>query len=107
MPVARRLQVPSKCRTVGHMATRTRRIEMRADEASVALISRAAELCGQSVSAFVLGAATREAYRVLGRAGQTLMPAFEFDALVAALDEPDLAPRLQRAAADPRRLRRV
>lgn len=80
---------------------------MRADEASEELIARAAELGGQSVSAFVLGAATREADRVLGRADRTLMPAAQFDALVAALDEPDPAPRLQRVVAGPRRVRRA
>jgi len=89
------------------MATRTRRIEMRADEASEELIARAARLGGQSVSAFVLGAATREADRVLGRADQTLMPAPQFDALIGALDEPDRAPRLQQAAGEPRRFRRT
>jgi uncharacterized protein (DUF1778 family) len=89
------------------MATRTRRIEMRADPVSEERISRAAEARDLSISAFVLGAATREADRVLGRADQTLLPAAQFDALVAALDQEDPAPRLEEAARGPRRFRRT
>jgi len=88
------------------MATRTRRIEMRADPESEALIAEAAAKQQVSVSAFVLDAASREAGRVLGRADLTLMPAAQFDALVAALDEPDDAPRLAEAARRPRRYAR-
>ena len=80
------------------MATRTRRIEMRADSASEERISRAARARDVSVSAFVLAAASREADRVLGRSDQTLIPAGQFDALVAALDQGDPAPRLEQAA---------
>jgi uncharacterized protein (DUF1778 family) len=89
------------------MATRTSRIEMRADPISEERISRAAEAQDLSISAFVLGAATREADRVLGRSDLTLMPAAQFDAFVAALDESDDAPRLQQAAHEPRRYRRA
>lgn len=88
------------------MATRTKRIEMRADPQSEALITAAAAACRVSVSAFVLEAATEEAGRVLGRADLTLMPADQFDALIAALDEPDEAPRLAEAARIPRRYTR-
>ena len=87
------------------VATRTKRIEMRADPDSEALIARAAALEAVSVSAFVLGAAVREADRVLGRADQTLMPAEQFDALVDSLDTPDPAPRLAAAARRPKRYR--
>ncbi len=89
------------------MATRTRRIEMRADPASEERISRAAQARDLSISAFVLAAATREADRVLGRADQTLIPAAQFDALVAALDQSDPAPRLEAAARSPRLYRRA
>ena len=89
------------------VATRTRRIEMRADPASEERISRAAQVRDLSVSAFILAAATREADRVLGRADQTLIPAAQFDALVAALDQGDPAPRLERAARSPRVYRRA
>jgi uncharacterized protein (DUF1778 family) len=88
------------------MAKRTKRIEMRADPESEALITAAAAARRVSVSAFVLEAATEEAGRVLGRADLTLMPAGQFDALIAALDEPDEAPRLAEAARSPRRYTR-
>jgi uncharacterized protein (DUF1778 family) len=97
------VQVPS----YGVVATRTRRIEMRADPASEERISRAARARDLSISAFVLAAASREADRVLGRADQTLIPAGQFDALVAALDQGDPAPRLERAARSPRVYRRT
>lgn len=90
----------------GGMATRTKRIEMRADPDSEALISAAAAACRLSVSAFVLEAATDQAGRVLGRADLTLMPADQFDAFIAALDTPDEAPHLSEAARTPRRYTR-
>jgi uncharacterized protein (DUF1778 family) len=79
---------------------------MRADPEREALIVQAAAAQRVSVSAFVLDAAAREASRVLGRADLTLMPAEQFDAFVAALDEPDAAPHLAGAAAAERRYRR-
>ena len=88
------------------MATRTKRIEMRADPESEALITAAAAARQVSVSAFVLEAATDEAGRILGRADLTLMPAGQFDTLIAALDEPDEARRLAEAASRPRRYTR-
>ncbi|MFO1511291.1 MAG: DUF1778 domain-containing protein [Steroidobacteraceae bacterium] len=80
------------------MATKIKRIEMRADAASEARIARAAALRRMSVSAFVLAAAGREADRVLRDAEQTVMPAEQFDALMASLDVADRAPRLEQAA---------
>lgn len=80
---------------------------MRADEVSEDRISRAARLREQSVSAFVLGAATREADRVLGRADQTLMAADQFDGLVAALDTAEEASRLRGEADRPWRFERA
>ncbi len=88
------------------MATRTKRIEMRADAISEERISRAARAQDLSVSAFVLGAAMREAEHVLGRADHTLMPADQFDALIGSLDHDDGAPHLQQAAEAERRYRR-
>lgn len=85
------------------MATGTKRIEMRADPESEALITAAAAARRVSVSAFVLDAATEEAGRVLGRADVTPMPADQFDALVVSLDEPDEAHQLAQAARSPRR----
>jgi uncharacterized protein (DUF1778 family) len=73
---------------------------------SEALITAAAAACRVSVSAFVLEAATEEAGRILGRADLALMPADQVDALIAALDEPDEAPRLAKAAQGLRRYSR-
>ena len=81
------------------MAAKTQRIEMRADPESEERISRAAQIEKLSVSAFVLAAATMAADRVLARTESTVMPADQFDALMAALDAPDEAPRLNRIAA--------
>jgi len=79
---------------------------MRADAESEALITAAAAACRVSVSTFVLEAATEEAGRVLGRSDLTLMPADQFDALIAALDQPDEASRLAEAAQGRRRYAR-
>lgn len=71
---------------------------MRADPESEARIARAAASQQLSISAFVLGAAGREADRVLGRRDQTVMPAAQFDDLVSSLDTADPAPQLREAA---------
>jgi uncharacterized protein (DUF1778 family) len=55
---------------------------------------------------FVIRSARAEADRVLARADQTIMPADQFDALMASLDEPDPAPLLTGAANRPRRYTR-
>ena len=89
------------------MAAKTRRIEMRADPDSEARIAQAAALLHQTISAFVLLAAVREADLVLARADTTLMPAEQFDALMSSLQAPDEAPRLLEAASRPRRFSRA
>ncbi len=89
------------------MATKTRRIEMRADQDSEERITQAASLLGQSMSAFVLGAARREADAVLARADTTLMAPEQFDLLLSSLDTTDEAPRLRAAARAPRRVARA
>jgi len=88
------------------MATRIKRIEMRADPESEARIARAAALQQVSVSAFVLGAAGREADRVLSHGDQTIMSATQFDDLMISLDVADDAPRLRKAARAPRSFER-
>ncbi len=85
-------------RTLWLMATKAKRIEMRADADSESRIARAAALQRVSVSAFVLGAAGREAERVLSEVDQTVMPAEQFDALMASLDVADAAPQMRRVA---------
>jgi uncharacterized protein (DUF1778 family) len=88
------------------MATKTERIEMRTDPDTGARITQAAQITQTSVSAFVLDAATAAAERVLARRDQTIMPAEQFDALIASLDTPDTAPKLTQIAARPRRFTR-
>jgi uncharacterized protein (DUF1778 family) len=89
------------------VATRTKRIEMRADAASEARIARAAAVQRMSVSAFVLGAAGREADRVLRESEQTVLSNEQFDALMASLDVADRAPRLKDTAGDGRAFERA
>ena len=55
---------------------------------------------------FVIDAVTAEADRVLARAEATVMPAEQFDTLLAALDMPDEAAALARLALRDRRYRR-
>jgi uncharacterized protein (DUF1778 family) len=88
------------------VATRTKRIEMRADPESEARIARAAALKQQSISAFVLGAAGREADRVLSHGDQTIMSATQFDDLMTSLDVADDAPSLRKVARAPRSFER-
>lgn len=87
------------------MTTKSRRIEMRADEATERRIVLAAQLTHQSVSAFVLGAARVEADRLLAEQ-DTTMPAEQFDTLIASLDRADPAPNLRRLGRQPARYRR-
>jgi uncharacterized protein (DUF1778 family) len=89
------------------MALKIRRIEMRADPDSEERIARAAAAVHQSVSAFVLAAAIREADVVLARADTTLMTAEQFDTLMSSLEVPAEAPRLLAAATRPRRFTRA
>jgi len=88
------------------MARKTERIKIRADPDSAARITQAAQAQHATVSAFVLDAATAAADLVLARADRTLMPADQFDGLMAALDEPGEAPALAALAAKPRKFRR-
>jgi uncharacterized protein (DUF1778 family) len=78
---------------------KTERIEMRTDPVEHELISRAADASNQSMSAFVLAAAMATANSILARADTTIMPAEQFDELMASLDTPDEAPNLARIAA--------
>ena len=89
------------------MGAKTERIEVRADETSKERISEAAELLGEPVSAFMVRSARAEADKVLARAHRTVMPAEQFDLLIASLDEADEAPELTEIANRPRRFRRV
>lgn len=89
------------------MAARTDRLEARLSPDERALIERAASASGMSVSAFMVGAAVGRADEVIAAATSTLVPTDYFDGLLAALDEPDAAPRLAKAAKRARRSARI
>lgn len=88
-------------------SVKSRRIEQRIDPETEELVAKAAAMLDESVSTFVVRSARTEAQRVLARSDLTLMPAEQFDAMVAALDA---APRrlttLAEAAERPRRFKR-
>ncbi len=89
------------------MATKTDRIEARLSPAERALIDRAAAVAGMSASAFLVSAAVDRADEVLAASMVTATPVDFFDSLLAALDQPDEAARLTRAAARARRHPRI
>ncbi|HZL06487.1 MAG TPA: DUF1778 domain-containing protein [Coriobacteriia bacterium] len=68
------------------------------------LIARAARLLNASVSSFVVGAALEKAETVVARADRTIMPAAQFDEMIAALDDPAPVPELVALIARPRRI---
>jgi len=70
-------------------------------------IERAASTAGLSVSAFMVGAAVERAEEIIAEATTTTIPAGYFDGLLAALDEPEPAPRLAKAARRARRTPRI
>lgn len=81
-------------------STRTTRIELRADPDRRATIQRAAAARGQTLSAFVLEAAGARADEVLAAERGTVVSAEYFDALWAALDEPEAPNQRLREAAE-------
>jgi uncharacterized protein (DUF1778 family) len=70
----------------------TARLEMRLPPEQAELIRQAAAARGESVTGFVLHAATRAAEEELAVERETLVPAEFFDTLLAALDAPDEVP---------------
>ncbi len=74
-------------------------MEARVDPETDRRLTEAAALTRESVSAFIVRASRVEADRVLARGDTTLMPAAQFDELIAALDRVEPAPTLARAAA--------
>lgn len=89
------------------MAVKTDRLETRLSPKERARIERAASMAGVSMSAFMVGAAVDRAEEIIAAATTTVVPADYFDGLLAALDEPEAAPRLERAAKRSRRTARV
>ena len=84
--------------------TRTQRIEVRVTEADARVIARAATLLNASVSSFVVDAALEKAETVVARADRTIMPAAQFDEMIAALDDPTPVPELVTLINRPRRI---
>jgi uncharacterized protein (DUF1778 family) len=82
--------------------TKTRRLEVRTDEATDERIEEAAELLHVSKSAFVTDAARREAERVVARSDVTVMAPEVFDSLMATLETADESPELAELARLPR-----
>jgi uncharacterized protein (DUF1778 family) len=89
------------------MAAKTERIEARLSSDERDRIRRAAACEGRSISSFVVNAAVDRADLVLATRMVTLVPGGYFDNVLAALDEPDLAPNLERAALRARQRRRI
>lgn len=89
------------------MTIKEARLDLRLDAENKAHIERAAKASDESVSTFVVHASIEAADRVLARADATLMPAEQFDALIAALDVPEDAPVLTRISQRGRRYRRA
>lgn len=87
-------------------SAKSERIEARATVDEAAVIMRAAELTKSTVSSFVVGAAVAKAETVVARAEHTLMPAAQFDAMIAALDEDTPVPEVVELASRPRRIAR-
>lgn len=87
---------------------RTARIELRAEPEREQRIRAAARLANQSVTSFVLDAASERAEEVLRSASTTTVPADFFDRLYEALSEPpEPNAALQRAVRRARRVRQA
>ncbi len=89
------------------MATRTKRVEARIAPRDRARIDRAAALEGQSISTFMVTAASEKADQVIAARTTTVVPADYFDRLVTAIDRADRASRLARAVKLAREDRRI
>ena len=80
------------------MAVKSRRIELRAEHATLDRIQRAASLVHEPTSEFVRKAALQRADDILRHELVTVMESGQFDTLMSALDRADDAPRLAAAA---------
>lgn len=83
--------------------SKTERIELRVSPEDKDAIAAAAALEHTTTTEFVRTAVLELTHRVQARSDRTLMPAEQFDALVAALDVADDTPNLARAFAHERR----
>jgi uncharacterized protein (DUF1778 family) len=69
-------------------STKTGRIELRTERSRESRIRFAAELSHQSLSAFILDAASSRAEDVIASASVTAVPSHFFDKLWSSLDSP-------------------
>jgi uncharacterized protein (DUF1778 family) len=83
--------------------SRTERIELRVSTDDKAAITAAAAMEQVTTTDFVREAVLDRVQHVRARADHTLMPAAQFDVLVASLDIADETPNLARAFARQRR----
>lgn len=89
------------------MAVKTDRLEARVSPEERQRIEQASVVAGLSVSAFMVNAAVDRADEIISQAATTTVPAGYFDALLAALDDAEPAPRLAGAAHKAARNKRV
>jgi len=89
------------------MAVKRGRIEVRMSAAEKDRIEVGAATAGVSTSSFMLFAAIERADEVIAEATTTVVPGDYFDSLLAALDRPEPAPGLERAARRARRSGRI
>src|ERR1700723_2935773 len=90
------------CRKGGAIvAVKTKRIELRAEEATLDRIQRAANVVHEQTSEFVRKAAMQRAEDILRQELVTVMEPEQFDKLMSSLDIADDAPRLAAAARTP------
>jgi len=89
------------------MEVKRERTEVRMSAAEKDRIEVGAATAGVSTSAFMLSAAIERADEVIAEATTTVVPGDYFDSLLAALDRPEPAPGLERAARRARRSGRI
>ncbi|MEX0976622.1 MAG: DUF1778 domain-containing protein [Woeseia sp.] len=80
------------------MAAKSDRLEARLSPEQRATLEWASRLAGTSVSAFVVHAAVERAEELMVAQMSTTVSAEYFDHLIGALDRPDRAPTLAKAA---------
>ena len=83
------------------MAVKAKRIEIRAEQATLDRIQQAASAVHEQTSEFVRRAALQRAEEVLRNELVTMMEPEQFDKLMASLDTADDAPRVVAAARKP------
>ena len=83
------------------MAVKAKRLEIRAEDATLDRIQRAASVVHEQTSEFVRKAALQRAEDVLRHELVTVMEPEQFDILISSLDAADAAPRLAVAARKP------